>query len=178
MIIGYDFYGPDNDSYMHDNYRKCFSCGARLDYNINPNFKLKIKKYDISYTYDGYLIVSKMFKNVCIENNIEGIEFIDLPGEPEFFHIKSNKILQFDYEKRKTRFLNKCNTCGIYEAVAGVTPIYLKNVNDKLSIGFYRTDIEFGDKTCFSPQLIIDISTYKLLKKHKFRGFDCSKIEI
>ncbi len=63
-ILGYSVSGPDNDSYMNAdqwemNICQCLDFVKNRHLHLNTEFKLSKKTYDISYTYDGFLIVSE-----------------------------------------------------------------------------------------------------------------------
>lgn len=92
---------------------------------INPTLKVKTKK-DISYTYDGFIIVSKKFKDFCTAFNYPFLEFVKLPSSPLFYWFKVNNIIGYDVEARKTRFLKFNERCNGYEEIIGATPVYLK----------------------------------------------------
>lgn len=45
----------------------CSQCGYPTKQEINPEFKLKRKRFDVFNTYDGYLIESQRFKDFCLK---------------------------------------------------------------------------------------------------------------
>jgi len=182
MIITYDFFGQDNKSFMYDydndSYKKCPNCNNRLGYEINPNFKLHCKKYDVSYTYDGFLIVSQKFKFLCEENSYKEVSFINLPLEQDFFVFQTNDILKFDYERRKVDFIKLCEKCNRFDEVIGITPAFLKDIKEEIKEGFFRSDLIFGSGNDKSPLIIIGTDTYKKLKAKKLKGIDFDPIYI
>ena len=182
MIIGYNIGGEFNDSHMFDaddkNLPICKKCGYVTDYDyVDPNFNLKKEIYDISYTYDGRVIVSLKFKEFCLRNKYLGVEFHELEKNPNYFIFKVNNILKFDTKKRKLNYENYCNICGNYESVTPASPILLQNVSSPLKDGFYATDLHFASGNEKSPLLIIGIETFKKIKKEKFKGIYLFKIE-
>jgi hypothetical protein len=176
MIIAYSVYGQDNDSYIDSQKKRCKVCGAKIEFDINTNITLNNTTYDMSYTLDGYMIVSKRIKDFCEKENLKNIEFHCLDNFSDFFCLKVTKVLNFDFEKRKTRFLNKCDSCGTYEEVIGATPAFLLLNNKEIKNGIYRTDIEFGHKSSRHPLIIFGTNTYKKLLILKVRGLDGDKI--
>lgn len=178
MTIGYSITASDNDSYMcsscdkvHANMKGlsiCAKCGYRTDFEyINKDFKVKKRIYDISYTYDGYCIVSIKFKEACLRAEFSGIDFIDLPNDKEFFYLKSNNVVKFDIEKRETRFENYCHACGNYGAIAGANPAFIKG---KLSSDICRTDIMFGSGNEKHHLLLISSKAKDIVTREKIRG--------
>lgn len=69
MILGYTIIEPDLNSEMLDGIQlhECAKYGNIYDLNfVNPRFKMKNKKYNISGTYDGFTIVNGEFKQIKI----------------------------------------------------------------------------------------------------------------
>ena len=109
MLIGYNIGGDFNDSYMFDSndiYMPiCEKCGYVTNYDyISPNFELNKEIYDISYTYDGRVIVSLRFKEFCLRNNYTDIEFHKLPKNLNHFVFKLNNLVEFDTKKRSRNY--------------------------------------------------------------------------
>lgn len=177
MIIGYSLYGIDNDSYMfeEDLANRCDKCGLRIGRPINEKFYLKNRKFEVSYTYDGYLIVSHRFKLFVEDNFYSGVEFSSFELK-DYYSLSCINILEFDAAKRETRFINYCDKCGRYNEVIGATPIFLKNITQPLNDGFYRTDLEFGSGSNKHPVIIIGVETYKKIKRERFKGIDFKPI--
>ena len=123
------------------------------------------------------MIVSDRFKQFIEKDRYAEVEFspFELKG---YYSLDCTNILAFDAGKRETRFINYCDKCGTFDEVIGATPIFLKNITEPLADGFYRTDLEFGTGSSKHPVFIIGNETYKKIKKEKFRGIDCKKIEI
>lgn len=182
MIIGYRILGADNNSHMYDEdeakYKKCVKCGFVTDFEyVNPILKIKRRVNDFSYTYDGRAIASLKFKEFCTRKNLKGIRFLELPSDKEFFYMLVDNIVEFDYEKRKTRFEEFCNECKLYRAVAGANPVILKNVEKELDSGIYATNISFGSGNELHSLIIVSNDIYKEMKIEKFRGITYDKIE-
>ena len=117
MILGYSISGPDNDSYLHEklygkNIYECLDYVRNRENYITPEFKIKKKEYDFSYTYDSAIIVSKKFKDFCENEKLKGIEFHQLKKQKDFYLFKVNQILEFDSRRRKTEFIEYNESCG------------------------------------------------------------------
>jgi hypothetical protein len=179
-VLGFSISGPDNDSYMNpDQYEvnicNCLDFVKNRQFHLNPNFKLTKKAYDISYTYDSYLIVSDRFKQFCIENKYFGLSFFEIPNYKAKFLMLVTNIVKFDTDRRGTNFIEFNSDCKEYSEVVGATPVCLKD-NSVLTDGFYRTDIEFGRKYAKAPIIIAGSDTGVKLKAQKFKGLTLEKI--
>jgi len=184
MNNGFSIGGYDNNSHMCATADKvfenmpgletCLSCGFKIDFTyINKDFNLRKKVNDLSFTYDGYCIVSLKFKEACNRHNIAGADFIALPKENGYFFFRPNRIIEFDHQKRKTRFENMCEECGNYESVTGNKPAYIKG---NLTAGFFRTDILFGSGNEKSPLIIVSEQIKYILEQEKIKGVIYAKI--
>lgn len=205
MIVGYQISGHDNDSYMlGEETRKaetpeeyefydwrftfnggqhpatCTKCGRKIDPNfVDPNFKLRKKRLDISTTYDGYTIVSERFKNFCMNENIDGIEFIKLPSQPGFYWFRLNRILVVDQEKSlELEFMYYCDVCNSYAGIFGASSLKFKNVSELIPEGIYRTDLEFAQAHEQSPMIISSVELGNLIKAQNFRGICINSLAV
>lgn len=205
MIVGYQISGRDNDSYMlGEETRKaetpeeyefydwrftfnggqhpatCTKCGRKIDPNfVDPNFKLRKKRLDISTTYDGYTIVSERFKNFCMNENIDGIEFIKLPSQPGFYWFRLNRILVVDQEKSlELEFMYYCDVCNSYAGIFGASNLKFKNVSELIPEGIYRTDLEFAQAHEQSPMIISSVELGNLIKAQNFKGICINSLAV
>lgn len=178
MSQGYSLSGYDNDSHMCSSTDRVFDdvgglavcprCGYRTDFNyINERFRVKRRTNDISYTYDGYCIVSLKFKEACERAHFQGLRFVQLPGDQEYFHLVPNCVVEFDSEKRKTKLVKKCEVCGNYEAVAGATPAFIKG---ELTADICKTDILFGSGNAKHPLILITKRAKEVFDREKLKG--------
>jgi hypothetical protein len=184
MSQGYSLSGYDNDSFMcsstdrvFDNMNGlevCPKCGYRTNFNyINSEFRVKRRTNDISYTYDGYCIVSLKFKEACERAHFQGMQFVQLPSDSEYFYLMPSCVVKFDTEKRKTRFEKKCEVCGYYEAVAGATPAFIKEV---LTADICKTDILFGSGNAKHPIVLITKKAKEVFEQEKLKGIIVEEI--
>lgn len=171
----YTISGSDNDSYMCSwgggileeikDIDPCPKCGYRTDFEyINPKFKVKRRTYDFSYTYDGYCIVSLKFKETCLRAGFKNLKFVNLPGDNDFFDFRPEKTVEFDVLKRKTRFIDKCTTCGNYEEIIGATPAFIKG---DIPCEVFRSDISFGSGNSKSPIIFITEEVKNIFRREK-----------
>lgn len=174
IILCYAISGYDNDSHMTGSCEKlfaeltdipkCSKCGYRTDYRYtNKDFVLKRKTLDFSSTYDGITIVSLKFKEFCLRNGYNNLNFIKLPKSPNFFqfYVDGNYI---EYNAGLKE--NYCDLCGQYESVC-VPMINLEKITEPLQDGFYQSDLWFASGNEKSPIIIIAPETYAKLKTEK-----------
>lgn len=200
----YCIYGADNDSYafraspdltelqqLHQtlvpdmsgearaDVRRCEACGTLLDKWNESLVELVVKKrkFDISHTYDGVIVVSARFKSVYKSAELSGLHFRQLPDDPDFFAIRPERAVEYDPERRGTRFENRCSQCGLYESVAGATPVFLKQGATVKSDEFVRTDLEFGSDDEKSPLLLCGSLAAKAMKAAGLKGLDLKMVQ-
>lgn len=182
--MAYTLFGPDNDSHMCASADRvfdgmqglavCAKCGYKTDiFYINPKFKVKRRVYDLSYTYDGYCIVSLRFREACLRAKLAGAAFHALPADSEFFVLEPTCIASFDYVRRGTRFEELCTACGYYGAVAGATPAFLK---EPLASDVCRTDILFGSGNGRHPIIIVSEAARTVFAKEKLKGLEYQSV--
>jgi hypothetical protein len=201
-ITGYVVYGQDNDSYafrdepairddtswyeLHQSivpnmsgapypgFRRCAKCGELLAKWDEPLTGLRIKKshFDISATYDGVVVVSDAFRAVYDSNGLGGLRFIPLLDHPAFSSVQAMASVEFDAERRGTRFVKQCFFCGRYESVVGATPVFLKECSTIPDQAFVRTDLEFGSNDEKHPLLLCGPAAGRALKNANLKGLD------
>ena len=169
---------PDMSGAIYQVVHRCESCGELTSKWNEPLINLFIKKrrFDISITYDGVLIASQRFKTIYDANHLLGLIFHQLPVDGEFFAIHALKVVEFDAERRKTRFINPCPRCGRFESVIGATPVFLKRGSKIEGLEFVRTNLEFGSADGKHPLLICGQVAADILSCAKLKGLDISTI--
>ncbi|MEE2732128.1 MAG: hypothetical protein VYA55_15025 [Pseudomonadota bacterium] len=169
----------DNDSHMCSSTDRvfenmvglivCESCGYRKDFEyVNDDFILKRKTYDLSGTYDGYYIASLKLKELTEKEEFNGVDFIPLKNEPEYFAMFVRNIVKFDTEKRKSRSENLCSSCGNYESFIGAKPAFLI---ERLPSDICRSDVIFGSGNSKHPLLFASQKFVDVVKREKLKGF-------
>ncbi|MDB5346403.1 MAG: hypothetical protein JWP89_4780 [Schlesneria sp.] len=154
----------------HPHPATCPTCGRKTDPDfINPSFRVKRRRRDIVATADGYCLASERFRRYCASQPWEGVKFLPLPADPDFFVFRPTLVLPFDAARRGTRFENPCPTCREYYNVIGATPVYLVGI-ERIQDGLYRTDLEFGSGPEQQPVTLAGISSGEELRKQKFTG--------
>lgn len=137
---------PNFTGALNSNVRRCDICHELLEKHNTPLTELVITKrtLDISITYDGIYIASNRFRRVYEKYALKGLKLSQLPNDIEFFSLKATRSLEFDTVRRKTRFVDKCSHCGLFESVVGATPVFLKPGYCIEEQEFVRSDLEFG----------------------------------
>lgn len=164
-------YGQDNKSFMHDKPYPflCNKCHYPVRQVVNINFKLK-KKYDVSYTYDGYLIVSKRFKDFVEKKAYKNVIFHSLKECTDYFFMETAKIFSLDYLRRNVLFIDLCDECHRYAEVIGATPGFVKKGFEIDDNSFYRSEYEFGSYERKNPLIIVGLKIAKELSDQSFKG--------
>lgn len=141
---------------------RCPVCQTVLDHTaLNPGFALTRDEYDVSYTYDGALIVSELASRVL--GAYRGVELLPLPHDAGFRLLNVSNVIEFDVERRTTRFEKFCAGCERFRSVAGGTPAFVRAA--ALSEGVYRTDVEFGTDDERHPLVIVSPGVRDLLAR-------------
>ena len=137
MVVAKILGGGDNNSYMYNPvYPHCCDiCHYATKREVNPDFCLARqrytnlhpvrKQYDISYTCDHYLIVSKKFKQFCKKKSYTDAVFHSIPQEPDFYFLESSKIIPLDYARRTVEFIDFCQECKRFAEVICMSKNYI-----------------------------------------------------
>jgi len=140
---------------------------------VEPKFQLARRDFDISYTYDGYLIASDRFKD-AVEGS--GARFAGLPAEPGYYVVEVDAIVRFDAQRRRTRFDKLCVECGRYFGVSGATPVFLLPGEIVPTGKLVRTDLEFGTGDEQHPIVIAGASLARHLEESALSGLSLRAI--
>jgi hypothetical protein len=149
----------------------CPRCSSRLNWSYYPR-TLKVEetpRYDFGYTQDLQPLFSKSLVEVI--NDLSGQRLVanEVRGSRGYFHLAVTETVEFDAQRRKTKFGPKCEVCGRVEWVAGATPAFL--ICDHVPvIGVLRTDLEFGGKNGRAPLLIVGKELKRQIETHRFPG--------
>jgi hypothetical protein len=172
---------PDNDLYFlrdRPDVTRCSSCGALTKKWEEDMSSVPIPvngRYDVSYSYDGVLVVTRKFKDVVADEGIVGMEF--RPLQEGLFSASAARVVQFDAKSRETRFENRCPTCHIYESVVGATPVFLMPGATVPDNGVARTDLEFGSDDEKGPLIICGDEAARKLRKRRLRGLTLEAVK-
>jgi hypothetical protein len=201
VILGHVLFPHDDDSYMlgPDTYRApagsgfmdwrfgvggvphpatCPTCGRKLNPSfVSETYRVKKRRRDATCTYDGYILVSKRFREQCELAGWPGVEFVALPADGDFFWLRSPRVIRFDAEAAGVRFEDYCKTCGGWCSVVGATPVRLRGAPQSLSEGFFRTDLEFGSGHEQCPLILVGPATGRAIAARRYSLLDVEPIE-
>lgn len=173
-------YGQDNDLYFFDDREdvsRCPSCGSltrKWEEDLSVVAIKRKLRYDVSYSYDGVLVVSPRFLGIYEAEAMTGLVFTEL--QRGYYAIMATRIVAFDAVARQTRFETKCVTCGIYESVIGAGPAFLVTPVEVGTSEFVRTDLEFGSDDEKSPVQICGESAAEALRAAGLKGLDLEPV--
>ena len=175
-------YGHDNDlHFFHDrqDVDRCPSCGALIRKWQEDLSAITIKRklrYDVSYSYDGVLVVSPRFVDTYEAEGMTGLAFTEL--QRGYRAIMATRIVAFDAAARQTRFEGKCAVCGIHESVIGAAPAFLVAPVEVDTLEFVRTDLEFGSDDEKSPVHICGQAAAAALRAAGMKGLDLEPVHV
>nr|WP_319998177.1 hypothetical protein [uncultured Draconibacterium sp.] len=171
MVIAKLLRAQDNKSFMHREYPiVCGSCGYPLKQVVCAEFKLNKRNMDVSYTWDGYLIVSERFVKFCNEQGYSNASFEKLQKEPQFYWFNVEETIALDYKKRGVQFLNLCKECNNYAEVIGAAPSFISDLTMLDEKSFYKSEYSFGSFERKTPLILLGTNTAKELTKQIFKG--------
>lgn len=186
-IVGYIIEGHDNDTYMLDadaqSIQRCPYCKYRIDFllsNIHYGFTETFSpaymdvavppQTDLSVTYDGQVVVSKRFKEFCLQQEYAGLNFIDFLLDKDHFHFFAFNEVKVNIVRGKTRFDKLCPVCNNYKSVTQGYEFLQRE--QPLPDGFYRTNLLFGSGDAKSPAIIIGSETKLKLEAAGMTGLE------
>lgn len=155
---------------------RCRECGyVRSPEWIDPAFTLPPgHRPDVSFTYDGRLIVSDNFRAAC--KSFQGTTFRPLPALPGWHLLLANDVVAFDVVRRQTRFGPTCSSCRTPSEAAGATPAFLTG-SPVLADAFFRSDVEFGSGDEMHPLLLVGTGVAETLGRQRLTGLELMPID-
>jgi hypothetical protein len=186
MNQGFLFCGDDNDSvataectydvgvaqdeqvYVH----RCPICKQIQNKWTLPFASVALSKsvFDVSVTRDGITVVSDKFRDTYHKSGLSGLALTPIDIAPGFYTASATAVVPFDFQRRRTRFIDKCHECGTYRAVAGATPVYLTPGTHIADNSFVRTDVEFGTDDEKHALILCGLGAGAALRKAKLKG--------
>ncbi|MDM0037487.1 hypothetical protein QTH89_13765 [Variovorax sp. J22G21] len=149
----------------------CPKCGYRIDRDFTArNFSLRQKRYDISCCYDGAVIVSTRFKELCASMGADRLAFTSLEANPGFFHLKCTDPVALDYDAMGTARTRFCPECGIFRDFTGYGRIVLLGDPTISATELVFSDGRFGSNNESIPLLIAGGEFASAFKAAQFKG--------
>lgn len=152
-ILAYELTGQDDDSYMlgEETFEPasapgdwrfgreglphpatCTVCGGKIDAGyVNPQYRVKKRRRDLTATYDGYLLASARLCEVLKERGAGAADFVALPADPGYFWLRPTAVLGYSAEE----CLRRCDSCGQFADAVVPVPLFLAQLVQPLSPG-------------------------------------------
>ena len=171
-------WAADNDSYWTPDLKSpewcCAVCGSKLSRCMNsPGFYLKKQGYDLSLTYDGYLIGSRKFVDVLQRlapgSFVSAAAPADKRYRTDYSMVAFTEVVTVDRVRSKPEFGSVCAACGQHKYVVGAVNYFIEGPGVPVQ-GIFRTDLEFADGFEKSPAVIVGTETAKLLRAESLKG--------
>jgi hypothetical protein len=122
-----------------------------------------------SDTRDLQPLFSKSLVNIINDLNGNRLEATEMRGSGGYFHLAVTETIEFDPQRRKTKFGPPCDVCGRVGWIAGATPAFLL-CNEVPLNGILKTDLEFGDRNGRSSLLIVGKELKETMESWDFPG--------
>jgi hypothetical protein len=178
MKLAFVLSPPENGTYMWPDRRNappgiiCSACTQRIDYDqINPNYKLPKKRYDISTIYDGGVLVSKRFRAFMEAHVASGLEFKVLPRTNGYFLMECKNVKRV-IPPRTIHFDEWCAYCKQYRSVWGIERSQLKyeGLEEPYEKGVFYSDLRTGYYPNMGRLINFGIHTWEDAVHEKFSG--------
>lgn len=170
--------GNDNWTFAFDGgpgqVATCSNCKGVLgkDTRSLAGIRIRRRKYDISFTYDGACVVTEKFKTCCEASNFTGAQFRPLPDDPGFYILWPAEVVQIDAEAEGMQFEERCDECGRHKGVYCGT-VRLKSGSVVPAKGFAATDLWFAGISSYDergPMLLCGDEAAKILLGAGLKG--------
>jgi hypothetical protein len=174
----YALSASDNGSYWTPELKSplfcCQLCGSKLSRAIDsPSFYLKKKSYDVSSTYDGFLIGSEKFVSLITQLAPGSFIAREVPFDKRYttryWMLEFKHVVKIDRSRALPEFGPVCAQCGQHTHIVGARHYFL-DASSILRSGAYRTDLQFADGFEKSPVVIVTENVAKVLLGASLRG--------
>jgi hypothetical protein len=157
----------------------CPECGAKVDYFIGHVLPHPNRDYDISSTYDGYVILSKAAASLFRDAHLTADLFVPLPAKDWcWLNTWDLPRAEINIEKSGVRRDAVCPTCGKYtEVLFGLAsdsppsplPLFVREPVPDSAV--FCSDLEFGSGHGQSPALFFSREFGSRIKAGLASGF-------
>ncbi len=128
---------------------------------------LKLKKFDLSYTLDGYMIASDKFIEAWEEAKGKGMSFTPLIKSPGYSLVNVKKYVEYEQENNKVRFWGFNNCYQTYAEILTGTPGSFNCIHKIEKFGAALSDLKFGKGDRKINLLYVSLSIGNNLEKYK-----------
>lgn len=190
----YVLHGHDDDSYMlgDETYKPdpqgsewhfgtmgqphpatCPGCGGKVDPDyINPWYRVKKRRRDITATYDGYLMVSARLRKLLQEGGATREDFVALPADPDYFWLRPQIALEYSAAQRAQR----CRSCERFADEVVPIPLFLGGLAEPIAAGVYRSCLEFGSVPLKAFQVVVGVGTALTIQSNSLVGIELEQL--
>ena len=193
-IVAYEIRAQDDDSYMlgEETYNPvstsdvwhfgragdphpatCSACGGKVNWQyVNPQYRVKKRRRDITATYDGYLLVSSRLHEILKENGADSDDFLPLPSDADYFCLRPKAALSYSAAECQRR----CDSCDQFADSVVPVPQFVAQLAQPISSGVYRSSIEFGSVPLKSFCVVVGVNMGIALQSASLRGLELGPI--
>jgi hypothetical protein len=151
----------------------CSVCGYRTDVDFtSSNFVLRQKRYDLSCCYDGAVIVSAAFQELCVTLGVASLVFEPLHAAPGFSHLKCSSLASLDYDAMGTERKRYCTACNRFRDFVGFSRIVVRPGSMVPSGGLAFSDERFGSNNEAAPLVLVGDVFFEKLLTAKLTGIE------
>jgi hypothetical protein len=166
--------GPDIKTYYFEGAPDgtvCPRCGSCLDRSYYPAtlHVQEAQRYDFGNTLDLQPLFSKSVVEIITDLSGQRLAANEIRDSRGHFHLAVTETIEFDAQRRKTKFAPRCDACGRVGWIAGATPAFL-TCNQVSPNGILKTDLEFGGQNGRASLLIVGKELKKQIETHRFPG--------
>lgn len=149
------------------------NCQALVDQNYNNGeFKFNKRSSDLYFVhFGGIYLVSNKFKEFIEKNRIDGVEFIAIQNNNDYYRL--NILGRLEVDESTLDKSNTCPDCGRSISTSmskafidiGNNKVlkFLKN-NQPITEGVYYTNVKYGNGTNYAPLIVVGIKTMERMK--------------
>ncbi len=157
----------ENDSFAFGTARHCPGCSRVLDdHDVDPDFELRNRMFDVSVTNDGAVVVTEAFVFACA--GMSSVRFESLTSEPAHALMRVDREVRIDPFGCDIVTGESCDRCRGPRYRIRRGPIHLRT-GEVLEPGFSRTDLAFGDTADFGPDQPVRLRPHILLDRETAR---------
>ena len=138
--------------------------------------KIKRRNLDVSYTYDGFMVVSRRFLELYRAHRLVGLRINPLPDDREFAVVRPTESVPFDEEATLTEYEDQCPVCGQWDSITCVDPIYVRKSARVEPGSFVRTDFEFATHEEKTPIVICREHVREILEAGDLKGLVTNEV--
>ncbi len=193
-VLAFELTGHDDGSYMlgNDTFKPlagasewrfgrngvphtatCRECGGKVNHEyVDPGYRVKKRRRDITTTYDGYTLVSSRLCRVLTENGASSHDFVRLPADQDFFWLRPQSVLRYSAMQRS----RPCAVCGNFADEVVPVPEFASTLSEQIASGVFRSSIEFGSTPLKSFKVVVGANAGTALSAASFVGVELTPV--